>query len=205
MYLFEGQAERSATIKRQLFENLLATAKQLYLSTPALTTFTDWPKDLAYIDRNIVAVPALRQIKRWSNEHALHVATQQVADYAQWNQTYTEDEVGFGFLQDYGYIELYGPNGHYYSKQGRAYIGYWGRGLHYPWHRHKAEEIYAVVSGSGFFESEADEPAFLGSGDTRAHYSNQPHALTMRDGPILTFVLWRGAGVAERPSMSKRY
>jgi hypothetical protein len=36
-------------------------------------------------------------------------------------------------------------------------------------------------------------------GDTRMHNSNQPHALTMTDGPILTFVLWRGAGMAGLP------
>lgn len=118
-----------------------------------------------------------------------------------WKQTYTEDEVGFGFLQDYGYLELYGPNGHFQTDQGRAYVGYWGRGLYYPWHRHEAEEIYAVVSGSGYFESQGAEAALLKMGDTRMHNSNQPHALTMTDGPILTFVLWRGAGMAGLPLM----
>ena len=104
-------------------------------------------------------------------------------------------------MQDYGYHELYGPNGHFQTDQGRAYVGYWGRGLYYPWHRHEAEEIYAVVSGSGYFESQGAEAALLKMGDTRMHNSNQPHALTMTDGPILTFVLWRGAGMAGLPLM----
>ena len=39
------------------------------------------------------------------------------------------------------------------------------------------------------------------SNATRMHSSNQPHALTMTDGPILTFVLWRGNGVEGLPLM----
>ena len=188
-------------MKQDLFQDLLHAAHHVYSSTNALQQFAPWPSDLLYADRPVRPVPAIRQIKKWSDTHQLHIATQQVADFGDWKQTYTEDEVGFGFLQDYGYLELYGPNGHFQTDQGRAYIGYWGRGLYYPWHRHEAEEIYAVVSGSGYFESEDAEAALLKTGDTRMHHSNQPHALTMTDGPILTFVLWRGAGMAGLPLM----
>ena len=188
-------------MEQRLFQELLHAAHQVYSSTDALQQFAPWPSDLLYVDRPVQPVPAIRQIKKWSDAHPLHIATQQVADFGNWKQTYTEHEVGFGFLQDYGYLELYGPNGHFQTDQGRAYIGYWGRGLYYPWHRHEAEEIYAVVSGSGYFESQGAEAALLKMGDTRMHNSNQPHALTMTDGPILTFVLWRGAGMAGLPLM----
>ena len=188
-------------MEQRLFQELLHAAHQVYSSTDALQQFAPWPSDLLYVDRPVQLVPAIRQIKKWSDAHPLHIATQQVADFGNWKQTYTEDEVGFGFLQDYGYLELYGPNGHFQTDQGRAYVGYWGRGLYYPWHRHEAEEIYAVVSGSGYFESQGAEAALLKMGDTRMHNSNQPHALTMTDGPILTFVLWRGAGMAGLPLM----
>jgi len=57
------------------------------------------------------------------------------------------------------------------------------------------------VSGAGYFESEGAKPALLQTGDTRMHHSNQPHALTMTQGPILAFVLWRGAGMAGLPFM----
>jgi hypothetical protein len=36
------------------------------------------------------------------------------------------------------------------------------------------------------------------------HHNYQPHALTMTDGPILTFVLWRGAGMEGLPLMGAR-
>jgi len=188
-------------MKQNLFHELLHAAHQVYSRSDALQKFAPWPSDLMYVDKPEQSVPAVRQIKRWADTHPLHIATQQVAEFGNWKQTYTEDEVGFGFLQDYGYLELYGPDGHFQTYEGRAYIGYWGRGLYYPWHRHEAEEIYSVVSGSGYFESEGAEPALLTAGDTRMHKSNQPHALTMTDGPILTFVLWRGVGMGGLPLM----
>jgi len=188
-------------MKQDLFQQLLDAAHAVYSTSAALQDFASWPTNMMYVDKPTVLVPAVRQIKRWSNDHPLHQATQQVADYGHWKQTYTEDEVGFGFLQDYGYLELYGPDGHFQTDHGRAYIGYWGRGLYYPWHRHEAEEIYSVVSGSGYFESDGEASSMLHPGETRMHVSNQAHALTMTDGPILTFVLWRGAGMAGLPLM----
>lgn len=56
------------------------------------------------------------------------------------------------------------------------------------------------MSGLGYFESEGAEAALLKTGDTRMHHSYQPHALTMTDGPILTFVLWRGDGMEGVPT-----
>jgi len=188
-------------MKQNLFQELLDAARHVYSHSEELQKFAPWPSDLIYVERPEQRVPAVRQIKKWTGTHPLHIATQRVAEFGNWKLTYTEDEVGFGFLQDYGYLELYGPDGHFQTDEGRAYIGYWGRGLYYPWHRHEAEEIYSVVSGSGYFESEGAEPAQLKTGDTRMHQSNQPHALTMTDGPILTFVLWRGAGIAGIPIM----
>ena len=183
------------------FREVLEAAKKVYDETVELSAFAAWPTDLEFQERKSTHVPAIRQIKSWFNTHPLHRAVQSIADCAEWKQTYNEDEVGFGFLQDYGYIELYGPEGHYHSNQSRAYIGYWGRGLYYPWHHHEAEEIYTVISGSGYFESYGEDPALLTVGQTRRHYSNQPHALTMKESPILTLVLWRGAGMAKLPKM----
>ncbi|MDB2335058.1 dimethylsulfonioproprionate lyase family protein [Planktomarina temperata] len=188
-------------MKKTLLENALTAARGAYDASPTLQHFARWPDDLRYQEKEAQIIPAVRQIKRWSNPHPLHTATQDISTYGNWKRTYTEEEVGFGFLQDYGYIELYGPDGHYHSLQGRAYIAYWGRGLYYPWHHHEAEEIYLVISGSSYFESEGQDPALLTSGQTRRHYSNQLHSLTLRQEPILALVLWRGDGMDGLPLM----
>ena len=188
-------------LSRKAFDTLLTEAKAVYDATPALQNFAAWPTDLEFAPHAPQHIPALRQIMMWDNDHPLHTATQAIVPYGHWIQTYTEDDVGYGFLQDYGYIELYGPTGHFTSHQGRAYIAYWGKGLYYPWHHHEAEELYAVISGSGYFEAEGQDPKTLASGDCQFHKSNQPHALTMKDSAILTLILWRGAGMTGLPKM----
>jgi mannose-6-phosphate isomerase-like protein (cupin superfamily) len=188
-------------MSQAIFENVLAASKAVYDHTPLLQSFGMWPQNMTFQSKPATPVPAMRQIKAWHDPHPLHIATQEAAAIANWKQTYTEEEVGFGFLQDYGYIELFGPDGHFYTTEMRGYIAYWGRGLYYPWHHHEAEEIYCVVSGSGMFEAHGTEPKMLGSGACQFHASNQPHALTMKDGPILALVLWRGKGMADLPLM----
>ena len=106
-------------------------------------------------------------------------------------------------MQRYGYVELLGPSGHFVDHTTRAYIGYWGEGLVYPWHAHQAEELYFVVAGGAEF-AVADGRYQRGVGDTQLHTANQPHAMTTSpEGQgILTFVLWRGDGLAGLPSMT---
>ncbi|WP_254604115.1 dimethylsulfonioproprionate lyase family protein [Leisingera sp. ANG59] len=127
---------------------------------------------------------------------ALHTA----AGEAHWTQTYTEAEVGAHFLQNYGYFELFGPTGHFRSTQLRGYIAYWGAGLKYDWHSHEAEELYVVLGGGAQFLTEENE-SWLGAGDTRLHGGWQPHAMNTEAEPILTYVLWRGAGLTGLPLM----
>ena len=110
-------------MKQDLFQELLLAAHRVYSSTDALQQFAPWPSDLLYVDRPVQPIPAIRQIKKWSDVHPLHIATQQVAHFGNWKQTYTEDEVGFGFLQDYGYLELYGPNGHFRQIKAALILG----------------------------------------------------------------------------------
>ncbi len=125
------------------------------------------------------------------------------ADDIEWRRTYTEQEVGADFMRRYGYFELLGPSGHFFDQSTRAFIGYWGTGLHYPWHAHQAEELYFVIAGSAEF-AVSEERCHRGVGDTQLHTANQPHAMTTaKDGHgILTFVMWRGDGLDGLPAMT---
>ena len=147
-------------MKQDLFQDLLHAAHHVYSSTDALQQFAPWPSDLLYADRPVRPVPAIRQIKKWSDMHQLHIATQQGADFGDWKQTYTEDEVGFGFLQDYGYLELYGPNGHFQTDQGRAYIGYWEGAyiIHGTGIKQKKYMLFSVVQAIS--KAEAQNPPY---------------------------------------------
>ena len=141
--------------------------------------------------------------------------------HAEWRTTYTADQVGIDFVNRYGFIELYGPEGHYVSEQSRAFIGYWGNQLYYPPHSHEAEELYYIVAGEALFAVDDDavqssalqnsalrNPALRNPAlrnrdsqlrspeDSQTHSTCQPHSMTTQDSAVLCLVLWRGAGLA---------
>ncbi|MFY9210822.1 MAG: dimethylsulfonioproprionate lyase family protein [Aestuariivita sp.] len=191
----------------EAFDHFYAVATGLVAAEPELMEFAGWPA-ITFVEKAHTPLPVVEILAEYDLDHTgasaeLHRAVQAVAGYADWQQTYTEQEVGADFLARYGYFELIGPSGHFQSDQIRAYIAYWGHGLVYDWHLHEAEELYYIVSGSALFQAQGVESKVLGPGDIRTHGSNQPHAMTTTDSPVLTLVLWRGAGLTGLPRMGR--
>ena len=191
---------------------LYDAATALVRATPVLQAFSPWPEAPPLSEREAVSVPAIAELRQFisspdttrSAEHqALIDATLAAADVIEWRRTYTESEVGADFMARYGFFELVGPTGHYHDDVTRGYVGYWGSGLHYPWHAHPAEEIYYVVAGSAEFEVEGSR-TMRSVGESQLHASNQPHAMTTpTDGiGVFTFVLWRGDRLGESAVMT---
>lgn len=194
-------------MSRALFDAALQAVRDFHAAIPALSDFAPWPDDLRWAERPARQVPGAALMQRdpgAANDlsRPLQQALCALAPHLEWRLTYSEDEVGRDFLNRYGWFELAGPTGHYLTDKLRMTVGYWGSGLYYPWHQHEPEELYSVVSGGALFELEGDAPLTLGAGDTRLHPSERPHAMTTTDQPILTFVLWRGEGLADDPRMS---
>jgi hypothetical protein len=186
-------------------------AADLVASVPALAAFASYPGLAPVVPMEAEGLPALAHLAAdfadVAGPGAREVFTAAVlaaAPEARWQQTYTEAEVGADFLARYGWFELAGPAGHVRTDALRAYVAYWGRGLFYDWHEHEAEELYFIASGSALFRSEAQGDAVLGPGDTRLHAGFERHAMTTLDAPILTLVLWRGAGLDGVPTMSRK-
>lgn len=184
---------------------VLDAARHLHAAHPDLNGFAPWPDDLRASDLSPSAVPAAELVAGLPltgtpQTQALVQAVKATTHLASWKRTYTEEEVGADFRNRYGYYELFGPTGHFRSTQLRGYIGYWGAGLSYDWHSHEAEELYLNIAGEATFYVDGDQ-ATVPAGQTRAHTSWQSHAMVTNDQPILTFVLWRGAGMADLPRM----
>lgn len=186
-------------------DDVLEAARQLHQSHPELQAFGPWPTDLTPTGLQPRPIPATElvldfDLRGTARTQALVDAVRQTAHFANWVRTYTEEEVGADFRNRYGYYELFGPSGHYHSNQLRGYIGYWGAGLNYDWHRHAAEELYLTLAGSAEFKVE-DHEVFMGPDQTRIHGSWQSHAMIMSNQPILNLILWRGEGMAGMPRM----
>jgi len=186
-------------------DDLLEAARQLHQSHPDLSDFGAWPTDLTPSGLQPTPIPALGLVKSCDEagtDLTAHMvdAVRATAHLVNWQLAYSEEEVGVDFLKRYGYFELFGPSGHFYSTQLRGYIAFWGAGLKYDWHSHQAEELYLNLAGNALFKVAGDE-AHVGPGQTRLHGSWQSHAMDTYDKSILTFVLWRGEGIKDLPQM----
>ena len=184
---------------------VLEAARQLHAAHPDLSAFAPWPDDLSPANLPAAPIPATPLVARFPLPGTpltdpLVRAIRETAHQASWLQTYTEAEVGADFLNRYGYYELFGPSGHFRTTRLRGYVAYWGAQLNYDWHSHQAEELYLALAGQAVFKVEGDTRR-VGAGETRAHASWQSHAMDTTDQPILSFVLWRGAGMDDVPRM----
>ena len=185
-----------------LFTHLLTETRAVYDATPPLREFADWPEDQVFERPVPREIPALPTIKAMAGKGTFYAALAAVCPHASWVQTYSEAEVGRHFLDHYGHIELFGPAGIFRTQACRAFIGYWGPGLFYPMHDHRAEEIYLVLTGRCLFEAEGDAPADFGPGGVKFHRSGQAHAMTMGDEGMLALCLWRGAGLVDNAKLN---
>ncbi len=187
---------------------LYGAARAFVGATPALAAFRDLPEAPDRADKAPNPVPALVQLARdvpsgaaSGAGAALAEAVVGAADRIDWLLTYTEDQVGADFLARYGWFELLGPTGHFRTDDLVAFVAYWGPGLRYPWHRHAAEEVYAVIDGGCVFEAEGRPARAVTAGDTSHHAPWQAHALRTVDQPVLTLALHAGEGLNDVPEL----
>jgi len=190
-----------------LFEDALEAVKTWHQALPDVHAFCPWPDDLRYEPRAPYTLPATDLVRAAPGEASARStpvvqALQALAPHLEWRLTYTSEEVGQHFLDNFGWFELAGPTGHFLTHQTRITVGYWGPGLDYPRHQHRAEELYTVLSGSGLFQADGVPDRVLVPEDTCLYLSNQPHALLTQDDPILTLVFWRGDGLGDAPALS---
>lgn len=100
------------------------------------------------------------------------------------------------FHDNYGYVQLIGPNSIIEHQSVRVGVAVWGPNLHYPSHHHEAEELYHVLAGQPSFTSEGmrriTEP-----GDAVHHAPWQPHQQDFGATPTVLLYCWAGAVVAD--------
>ena len=177
--------------------------KRLYLeagrrvaSTPALAEFADWPETPPARSQVPQILPVTAKIAALSGDTFIE-AIAAAAPEAAWRQTYTQAEVGRAYLDEYGWVELLGPTGHFITDELRAFVGFWGPALQYPAHSHPASEIYLVLKGSARFEVHGWTPRDAGPGETVEIPGGATHAMKIGLQGLLVFALWKGTGIGE--------
>ncbi len=121
-----------------------------------------------------------------------------------WGQTYAKDDFGQHFIDNYGWVELFGTRGHFANEQLAAGFLVLGPGIEYPDHHHIAEELYIPLTGGTEWRM-GDEPfRRRAAGEVVHHASNVNHAMRTANEPLLALYLWRGGPLAQRSTISAR-
>lgn len=114
------------------------------------------------------------------------------APLARWRETYKDTRIGTAFREKFACYEVIGRDAPFACAGMRSFVVWTPPGLYYPWHHHPAEEIYLVLAGKAEFALHGAETRILHPGDSVFHASNQPHAMTTHDQPVMAYVMWRG-------------
>lgn len=149
---------------------------------------------LRHLDRAVeLAPPAAKPLVRL-------LARQR--DDLRWGQTYTEADFGKAFIDNYGWLEVFGTRGHFANDEVAAGLLILGPDIVYPDHHHVAEEIYIPLTGGtdwrmgegGFGKREA--------GEVVHHASNVNHAMRTGAEPLLALYIWRGGPLAQKSTIT---
>ncbi len=179
-----------------VWSDLLRETAAVYHAHDDLTAFAPFPTDLRAQSVVPHAIPSMRLLMAETGlqdtiSAPLCEAVVAAAPIARWRETYKGTGIGQDFLDRFGCYSLIGSGGAYHSSTLWAWIVYMPARLHYTWHHHPGEEIYAVLAGQAEFMRAGEAGAVLRPGETSFHASNQPHAMTTHDHPVLCLVVWR--------------
>jgi len=121
-----------------------------------------------------------------------------------WGQTYTATDFGQGFIDNYGWLEVFGTRGHFVNEKLAAGVLLLGPHIVYPDHHHIAEEFYIPLTGGT--EWRMGDRAFRprAAGEVVHHASNVSHAMRTGDEPLLAAYLWRGGPLDQKSVVAAR-
>ena len=192
--------------------NIAAQTRKLLesLQKPALAPFlADWPRSPR--ERPITGshLPVLRWLQEIARDAApfgaeLVAAMYRAAPSLAWRQTYTEEDLGRAFLDNYGWCEILG-NGNGPMASERIACGFLilGPSTHYPRHRHEAEEIYLPLSGTAEWQQGDAVWRERAPGTLIRHAGDEPHAMRTGGSPLLALYLWRGGDLARKARLDR--
>lgn len=190
----------------QAISSLMADMRTLCAITPELSFAADSLADLTPLSVRPSDLPVTQYLASLVDlttprTHAVTQALINAAPLLRWQQSYDATQMAQEWLDGYGWVNLASPDGIYVIDGFRLSIGYWAKGLTYPFHSHEPEETYVVLAGHAVFEAEDREPREVGPGDIIHHPSGLPHAMRMDHQPLLAAAIWTGAHPTTPPRL----
>ena len=116
----------------------------------------------------------------------------QIAPFLNWQQTCGYDVLGDYYTQNYGYCSIIGPNLLIEHSRLKLGFGIWGPGLHYPLHRHAAEECYHVIGSQVQFRRQDEQWRSFDDGEAIYNKPFEIHELKSSSKAMFLLYTWRG-------------
>lgn len=106
-------------------------------------------------------------------------------------------DLGWAVAGKVAWAEIVGPKAPVPSDALRIGLHLQGPRTLYPWHAHRAAELYLTLAGAAWWgRDRAIEAKPEGPGALRRHAPDEPHAMETRPQPLLALYVWRGEGTA---------
>jgi hypothetical protein len=165
----------------------------------------DWEMPGRALDPN--ELPCLAHLSRAAevasgNDKELAQLLAYNAATLRWGQTYTAADFGPRFVDNYGWMELFGTRGHFVNDRLAAGFLLLGPEVFYPDHHHIAEEIYIPLTGGAEWRMAGSPFQVRQGGEVIHHASGVSHAMRTGREPLLALYLWRGGSLAQRPTVT---
>lgn len=191
-----------------IFDELLAAFRAYNEGLPGAADFTstiDWNMPARRLERKSLA--CLGHLDRLAasvggEERGLVGLLARHRDSFRWGQTYTTADFDRHFIDNYGWMELFGTRGHFDNQAVAGGFLILGPAVEYPDHHHVAEELYVPLAGRA--EWRKGEGPFLprAAGEVIHHPSRISHAMRTAAEPLLALYLWRGGPLAEKSTVT---
>lgn len=136
------------------------------------------------------------------DERELTMRLAHQAGALRWGQTYTEADFGRHFIDNYGWMELFGTRGHFRNERIAAGFLILGPGIVYPDHHHIADEVYIPLTGAAEWRMGDGDFRRRRGGEVIHHASSVNHAMRTGREPLLALYLWRGGDLAQKSSFT---
>jgi Dimethlysulfonioproprionate lyase len=120
------------------------------------------------------------------------------------NPNYSDSVMGHGYMDNYAYAELIGPNGFFAGDDFLLGLLLLGPQLHYRDHHHPAPELYWLLTGPSEWRKGSGNFHRRDAGETVWHEPHVVHATRTLAAPLLAVWVWtRDVSVAARLAESQ--
>lgn len=118
-----------------------------------------------------------------------------------WRRSYSVQELGEHFYENYGWSELAGLTGPVPSTELACGFLVLGPRIEYPPHCHEARELYLPLAGRASWWTPGSGWHAVEPGTGIRHARWEPHAMRTAEEPLLALYVWRSDNLGQHASL----